>query len=51
MKLMRCEVDHAVFAMGDGMKREDEKAMVVAHVDDLTLVTSNAVLMQHVKGR
>ena len=40
LQLMRCEVDHAVFAMGEGKKKEDEKAMVVAHVDDLTLVTS-----------
>ena len=57
LRLIRCEVDHAVFtlegrASGKGEKSgcEDEKAMIVAHVDDLTLVTSSLVLMQRVKG-
>ena len=43
--LARCEVDHAVFFRRSGK----EMIIFVAHVDDLTVVTTGRVLMDQVK--
>jgi hypothetical protein len=49
-------VDHAIFVLkkegesNEMMKKEGETSLVVAHVDDLTLITTTQQSMQRVKG-
>jgi hypothetical protein len=45
--LARCEVDHAVFYRRSGTNL----IAIIAHVDDLTIVTSSVLLMREVKSK
>jgi hypothetical protein len=45
LKMERCEVDQAIFYMW----KKEELIVIVVHVDDLMIVTSSVVLMDHVK--
>lgn len=45
LRVQVCQVDQAVFFRLEG----ENTLIIVAHVDDLTLVTSNSVLMQEIK--
>ena len=46
LQMQRCEVDQAVYFFRDG----DQLIIIVAHVDDLTIITSSKALMDKVKG-
>ena len=46
LRMQRCEVDQAVYFFRDG----DQLIIIVAHVDDLTIMTSSKDLMDKVKG-